>query len=405
MDPIKMLDMEHRTGISQQEVDDFSNRMDLISKAMEDIKNGTFDPLKCNIPGYKTLEQEEQERKERVKREEERRKREDEHKRREKQEEHDTWWNKAELRFSLRDAEGNEEDDKDISKSARWANRILAAYKARDANDYSLWNQWVPEDPVSLQEKAEREAELEKLRNREFENNNPDFCNQFKEDMEKRQHSQEEKERTAERLKQKGNRCYKKKQYEDAIKSYMQALSTSPFNVAVLANIAQCYLRLDELSDCIEFCTRTLYIDADYVKALSRRATAFHQKKRLKEAADDMRKAFALDKENVDIVEQHSIIVGDYEDSVTNSEIEAALQLKSTNRKNKGDGSGVLPFSTSSVEELRFSLELLKKMDEQSIVNNPKTEGQHGQVLDAWVAYDLLLPFMERNDIHNSKGL
>ncbi|KAG7395878.1 hypothetical protein PHYBOEH_003082 [Phytophthora boehmeriae] len=366
MDPMTMLDMERRTGISQEEVDDFSNRMDLISKAMEDIKNGTFDPLKCNIPGYKTLEQEEQERTERVKREEERRKREETRKRKEKQEEHDNWWHKAELRFSLRDAEGEEEEG-GKTKSARWANRILTAYKARDANDYSLWDQWVPEDPVSLQEKAEREAELEKLRNREFENNNPDFCSQFKEDMEKRQRSQEEKERTAERLKQKGNRCYKKKLYEDAITSYMEALSVSPFNVAVLANIAQCYLRLERLSDCIEFCTRTLYIDAGYVKALSRRATALHQQKKLKEAADDMRKALALDKENADIVEQHSIIVGDYEDSVTNSNIERALQLISGNNIPRGDISDVLPCSTSSIEELRFSLELLKKMDEQSM--------------------------------------
>ncbi|KAG3110136.1 hypothetical protein PI124_g12056 [Phytophthora idaei] len=393
MDPIKALDMENRSGISQQEVDDFANRMDLISKAMKDIKDGTFDPLKCNIPGYKTPEQEELERKERIKREEERRKREEKRKEKEKQEEHDNWWHRAELRYSMRDGEENEEKESKASKSEQWANRILAAYKTRDANDYSLWNQWVPEDPVSLQEKAEREAELDKLRNREFENTNPEFCNQFKKDMEERQRSQEEKARTAERLKQKGNRFYKKKQYEEAIQSYMEALTASPFNVAVLANTAQCYLRLDQLDDCVEFCTRTLFVDENYVKALSRRATAWHRQEKLKEAADDMRKAFALDGENVDIAEQYSSIVGDYEDSITNSELETALNKRDTTSLR------TVSLGPSSIEELRFSLELFKKIDEQSTADNSSA----GDVQDAWVAYDLVLPFVERNEYVRAK--
>ncbi|KAK1931805.1 Sperm-associated antigen 1 [Phytophthora citrophthora] len=376
MDPIKALDMENRSGISQQEVEDFASRMDMIAKAMEDVKNGTFDPLKCNIPGYKTPEQEELERKERIKRENERNKRLEEAKRKEKQEEHDNWWHKAELRYSLRDSEEDDEN-KDSNKSERWANRILAAYKSRDANDYSLWNQWVPEDPVSLQEKAEREAELEKLRNREFENNNPEFCNQFKKDMEERQRSQLEKANTAERLKLKGNRFYKKKQYDEAIKIYMEALTASPFSVAILANLAQCYLRLDLLDGCIEFCTRTLYVDDNHVKALSRRATAFHRQKKFKEAAEDMRKVFSLDGENADVVEQHSVIVGDYEDSITNSELDSAL--------NRTD-------NPSTIEELRFSLQIFEKMNDQA------AQEPQRRVKDSWVAYALVTPFMERNE-------
>ncbi|OWY95408.1 hypothetical protein PHMEG_00034593, partial [Phytophthora megakarya] len=230
MDPIKALDMEHRSGISQEEVDNFAERMDMIARAVDDIKNGTFDPLQCNIPGYKTPEQEEVERQGRAKREAENRQREEALKLKEKQEEQDNWWHKAELRNSTSGVAENEENKDEMNKSERWANRILAAYKTRDANDYSLWNQWEPEDPVSKQEKAEREAELEKLRNREFENNNPEFCNQFKKDMEERQRSQEQKARTAELLKQKGNRFYRKKQYNDAIGSYKEALMVSPFN-------------------------------------------------------------------------------------------------------------------------------------------------------------------------------
>ncbi|GMF27971.1 unnamed protein product [Phytophthora lilii] len=176
----------------------------------------------------------------------------------------------------------------------------------------------------------------------------------------------------------------------------MEALAVSPFNVAVLANIAQCYLRLDQLDDCVEFCTRTLYVDEKHVKALSRRATAWHRQKKLKEAADDMQKAFELDGGNADIVEQHSVIVGDYEDSLTNSELEAVLTNKLKLSK-KEISSESLSASPSSVEELRFALELLKKVDEQDSL---QTEGV---IQDAWVAYDLLLPFMERNEYVRAK--
>ncbi|KAJ0404370.1 hypothetical protein P43SY_001490 [Pythium insidiosum] len=271
MDPMTMFDMERRTGISNEEVDDFVNRMELISKAMEDIQNGTFDPLKCNlqIPGYKTPEQEEIERKERQRKEEERKRKEEERLRKIKEEEREMWWRKARLRFEIDTSEDDcgSHDDPKKANATQWANRVLAAYKSRDANDYSIWDQWVPEDPATLEEKAEREhpatleekAEreraLDRIRNEEFEKNNPEFCQQFREDLEKRQKSQRDRERAAEKLKECGNRCYKKRDYEAAIKAYMNALEKAPFNVAVLTNIAQCYLRLDALDDSAEFST------------------------------------------------------------------------------------------------------------------------------------------------------
>ncbi|RLN26586.1 hypothetical protein BBJ28_00012102 [Nothophytophthora sp. Chile5] len=181
----------------------------------------------------------------------------------------------------------------------------------------------------------------------------------------------------------------------------MQALASAPFNVAVLANLAQCFLRLDQLDDCIEFCSRALYIDANHVKALSRRATAWHKQKKWKQAAADMRKALALDAENANVLEQHSIIVGDYEDAVTDSELDLVLVAKDQQqqRRNGGDNSTGSPLSASTSEELRFSLELLKKMAEQTtVLGNSEPAGQKRRVSDAWVAYDLLLPFLERNE-------
>ncbi len=66
------------------------------------------------------------------------------------------------------------------------------------ANDYSVWDKWEPKDPVTLEEKAQQEALLEKMRNEEFEKSNPDFCNQFKEDLERRQRTTREREKQAE---------------------------------------------------------------------------------------------------------------------------------------------------------------------------------------------------------------
>lgn len=156
------------------------------------------------IPGYKTPEQEEAERLEAMKREQERVRREEERERKRKHEEREDWWMKAKLRFSLdnddeKTSNNKEEDAENKQKKTQFAaSRALAAYKERDANDYSVWAKWEPQDPVTLQENAERDAQLEQQRNKEFEANNPDFCSQFKEDLEKRQRTKQEKERIAE---------------------------------------------------------------------------------------------------------------------------------------------------------------------------------------------------------------
>lgn len=175
----------------------------------------------------------------------------------------------------------------------------------------------------------------------------------------------------------------------------MKALELAPFNVAVLANIAQCYLRQGLQDDCVEFCTRALFVDPNHVKALSRRANVWHQQRKLKEAAADMRKALALDPENPDVVEQHSIIVGDYEDSVMSSKLDSAIH---------GIGAAPDDLNSNVVEELRFVQEVLQKMDECHDEQNASTatdqipmEAADEIVSWKWVAYELVLPVVERN--------
>ncbi|KAF0712265.1 hypothetical protein AaE_012073 [Aphanomyces astaci] len=99
-----------------------------IAKAMEQIKNGTFDPDNCDIPGYLTPEQEEREALAAKKREDERVQREQARKQKEKQDEHDHWWHRAKLRFATYD----DDDDTNSTDPDKWANRIVEAYKARD---------------------------------------------------------------------------------------------------------------------------------------------------------------------------------------------------------------------------------------------------------------------------------
>ena len=48
-----------------------------------------------------------------------------------------------------------------------------------------MWEKWIPDDPVSLEELRQKEKEINKQKDAVFEKNNPEFCNNFIEDMKK----------------------------------------------------------------------------------------------------------------------------------------------------------------------------------------------------------------------------
>jgi len=77
---------------------------------------------------------------------------------------------------------------------------ILQRYTA----NYAKWDEWVPDDPVTAEEKHAKEQEEEKKRNEEFEKANPDFCNQFMDDMKEREKNTKKKQDTAEVSRLKG---------------------------------------------------------------------------------------------------------------------------------------------------------------------------------------------------------
>ncbi|CCI43580.1 unnamed protein product [Albugo candida] len=331
---------------------------------MKEIKNGTFDPANCKIPGYKTPEQQERDEAERKRRELERKKREHEGKEKMKAEEKEIWWNRARLRASgsVEEGEGLErEHDK---------NRIVCSYKEKDANDYSIWDHWKPHDPASMEEEKEKEDCRTKLENEAFERNNSQFCDQFKKDLNKRQKSEREKQKSSQKWKAEGNAFYKRKQYEQAIDMYMKAIRETPFIAAILFNVALCHFRLDQMDDSIEFSSRAIFIDPQHVKALSRRAAAKYKQNRLQEAVDDLKIAVRIEKSNPDLLEQYSSIVGEYEDTLLHAKLVKKYNLNESNTVEDSTADTLINLQAatgSAILRLRSLLKLIRDAPDNEI--------------------------------------
>lgn len=152
-----------------------------------------------------------------------------------KVEERERWWAgveifkpKSERTSSVVTVTAN--DDAEAKKEA-----IVNRYTA----DYSRWNEWTPTDEATLAEAAEADRLAEEARNKEFEKNNAEFCNQFLTDMEERKKVTEKKQGSADISRLKGNRFFKAKDWARALESYMEALRESPFDAKTVNNIAQ----------------------------------------------------------------------------------------------------------------------------------------------------------------------
>jgi tetratricopeptide (TPR) repeat protein len=154
-----------------------------------------------------------------------------------KREERERWWAGAEV---VRPTKNNRTTDVTVVNSQGEAlvstkDRQLSRY----AMDYSKWNSWQPDDEVSRLESFEKEKEEEEKRNKEFEANNPDFCQQFMQDMETRKKATQQKQESADVLRLRGNRYFKNKDFSGALVAYMEALRSCPFDGKILLNIAQ----------------------------------------------------------------------------------------------------------------------------------------------------------------------
>lgn len=152
-----------------------------------------------------------------------------------KREERERWWSGADF-FKL----SPQNDCIDESENRNELDFIISTKKSDKYNsDYSRWEQWVPSDPATLEE-ATLASEIEdKLENEEFEKNNSEFCDQMLRDINDRNRAKKKKQDSADIARLKGNRLFKKKDFESALNQYMESLKVLPYDVRTLINIAQ----------------------------------------------------------------------------------------------------------------------------------------------------------------------
>ncbi|XP_010770062.1 serine/threonine-protein phosphatase 5-like [Notothenia coriiceps] len=78
----------------------------------------------------------------------------------------------------------------------------------------------------------------------------------------------------AELLKEKANKYFKEKDYENAIKYYSEALEVNPTNAVYYSNRSLAYLRTECYGYALADATKALEIDKNYIKGYYRRATS-----------------------------------------------------------------------------------------------------------------------------------
>eukprot|EP00949_MAST-11_sp_MAST-11-sp1_P001422 g1422.t1 len=285
MDIDKLLDIEKRTGVKDKDISNFLEKVDDVQEKLRKLMSGELKPEDIKIPGQKTEQELKDEEEERALRARERAER----KAKEKREARERWWRGAELRKEHMQERSEQKlvveiDAEDGSK----VQFPRPKQKGKDCLDYSVWERWIPDDPVSLQEMKEKVDEVEKKKDEQFEAANKEFCDNFKKDMEDREKSRLRKETDAQRAKEKGNRYFKKRDYNSALTCYKEALDLLPYAQPVLTNIAQVYIKKKEYDEAIEFCNRALFLKENNVKALSRRALCARRQQRYEDAVQDL---------------------------------------------------------------------------------------------------------------------
>lgn len=103
----------------------------------------------------------------------------------------------------------------------------------------------------------------------------------------------------AERLKEAGNECFRRKVYREASALYQQALNVAPTDSTSRAvyygNKAACSMRLSEFNDALQSCNEALKINNEYVKVLMRRCLVYEQLRQWENAMSDALRVLEID--------------------------------------------------------------------------------------------------------------
>lgn len=100
-------------------------------------------------------------------------------------------------------------------------------------------------------------------------------------------------------LKDKGNECFKAKDFDKAIEHYSGAIFYKKTDPILYSNRAICYLNLNKYYETIEDCDKAIELDPSFVKPYYRRATAFMKLSRFEAALRDFEKVLNLDSTSI----------------------------------------------------------------------------------------------------------
>lgn len=278
-------------------------------------------------------------------------------------EEKTKWWQGADL-FRTHGNLENDTVNEDTKEGQEQKNAL--ARMSRYNFDYSRWDTWyvafasliyildsfsifitnslydfvsiaghlrVVDDPATKAEQAELEAAAEAKRNAEFEQNNPEFCNQFKTDMEERHKTNEKKKSNANIYKLKGNQFFKQGDYSGALLQYMESLKQSPYETKTLLNVAQVYIKQKKYDEALEFLTRTLYLNEKQPKALCRKAHVYNELNDIPSAYECVSAAYKLEPTNNEIMIQYDELKSKFEDLEEEKVLLSNLTMNKTEPK------------------------------------------------------------------------
>uniref|UniRef100_A0A915JQ02 Stress-induced-phosphoprotein 1 n=1 Tax=Romanomermis culicivorax TaxID=13658 RepID=A0A915JQ02_ROMCU len=99
--------------------------------------------------------------------------------------------------------------------------------------------------------------------------------------------------------KNKGNECYQKGDYANAIKYYTEAIKRNPDDAKLYSNRAACYTKLMEFHYCISDCDECIRLDPKFIKGYLRKGQACLALKQHNRAKAAFEEALNLDPDNV----------------------------------------------------------------------------------------------------------
>eukprot|EP00088_Acartia_fossae_P053946 TRINITY_DN6163_c0_g1_i5.p1 TRINITY_DN6163_c0_g1~~TRINITY_DN6163_c0_g1_i5.p1 ORF type:complete len:327 (+),score=110.15 TRINITY_DN6163_c0_g1_i5:48-1028(+) len=104
----------------------------------------------------------------------------------------------------------------------------------------------------------------------------------------------------AEQEKQKGNECFKKGEFADAVKYYSEAIKRNPADAKIYSNRAACYTKLTAFDLALKDCDKSIELDPSFVKAYLRKGNVLKAMGQTQKAMDVYEKAMEIDPNNAE---------------------------------------------------------------------------------------------------------